>query len=352
MLPQFGFIVAQAGADSHPTTPNNNNNNSSTLGSSSTSHLTKPYPPPTTTTPNDPYYYRHTRSSPPSSLLPPPLPYMYNSSHPPSADYYPPPPPPPRYTPSIYDSPTKQQASAYRPLQPLPPPSSSNNKWHSDTNSYPHWDTLYQAPPPEVLPTKQAPSSVSLDIHSKVLQEDDYSFQRWPEESMTDLNDNKMLRRIREFKDLMTWMDTEFWEQCDDIYREKLQSLQEEIRLIQLGTHSAFKETLMDIELRREKTIEYAEFLKEYELSLSKHQFDQEMSILQEEYQNEKHSLHDLVLQAIDERKRQIREEKEIDADFNVKDLFRDAYARVNTKRNLRKRAGLDRLQNASPSRQ
>ena len=52
-----------------------------------------------------------------------------------------------------------------------------------------------------------------------------------------------------------------------------------------IGTHSAFKETLMDIELRREKTIEYAEFLKEYELSLSKHQFDQEMSILQEEYQ-------------------------------------------------------------------
>ncbi|KAI8371851.1 hypothetical protein BD560DRAFT_395615 [Blakeslea trispora] len=136
------------------------------------------------------------------------------------------------------------------------------------------------------------------------------------------------------------------------IYREKLQSLQEEIRLIQLGTHSAFKETLVDIELRREKTIEYAEFFKDYELSLSKHQFDQEMSILQEEYQNEKHSLHDIVLQAIDERKKQIREDKETDSEFDVKDLFKDAYARVNNKRNLRKRAGLDRLQNASPSRQ
>lgn len=25
-----------------------------------------------------------------------------------------------------------------------------------------------------------------------------------------------MLRRIREFNDLMTWMDSEFWEQCDE----------------------------------------------------------------------------------------------------------------------------------------
>jgi hypothetical protein len=25
-----------------------------------------------------------------------------------------------------------------------------------------------------------------------------------------------MLRRIREYNDLMTWMDNEFWEQCDE----------------------------------------------------------------------------------------------------------------------------------------
>ncbi|KAI8371852.1 hypothetical protein BD560DRAFT_105719 [Blakeslea trispora] len=238
MLPQFGFIVAQAGADSHPTTPNNNNNNTSALGStSSASHLTKPYPPPSTTSSSsthDPYYYRHTRSPPPPSLLPPPLPYMYSNNNSttggplplPSGDYYH---GPPRYQPpSIYDSPTKQQANTYRPLQPLPPPPppqaaiplSSNNKWHSDTammEYHPsnHWhDTpsLYQAPtqdlvPPTLLPPPptqsilqppppppppiQHPSklqqkpSTDINLTSKVVQGDEYmyddpSLQRWP----------------------------------------------------------------------------------------------------------------------------------------------------------------------------
>ncbi|KAI8973727.1 hypothetical protein BDF20DRAFT_883834 [Mycotypha africana] len=47
--------------------------------------------------------------------------------------------------------------------------------------------------------------------------------------------ESKMLRKMREFNDLITWMDNEFWEQCDEIYREKLQSLQEEIKTIQDG---------------------------------------------------------------------------------------------------------------------
>lgn len=51
------------------------------------------------------------------------------------------------------------------------------------------------------------------------------------------------------------------------------------------GTHSAFTETLTDIEMCREQTIQYAEFFKNYELSLSKHQYDQEMSLIQDEFE-------------------------------------------------------------------
>lgn len=51
------------------------------------------------------------------------------------------------------------------------------------------------------------------------------------------------------------------------------------------GTHSAFTETLTDIEMCREQTIHYAEFFKNYELSLSKHQYDQEMSLIQDEFE-------------------------------------------------------------------
>jgi hypothetical protein len=35
-------------------------------------------------------------------------------------------------------------------------------------------------------------------------------------EEPIELNENKMLRRIRESNDLMSRMDTEFWEQCDE----------------------------------------------------------------------------------------------------------------------------------------
>lgn len=42
---------------------------------------------------------------------------------------------------------------------------------------------------------------------------------------------------------------------------------------------------MADIELRREQTIEYAEYFKNYELSLAKYQYDIEMNILQDEYE-------------------------------------------------------------------
>jgi hypothetical protein len=58
-----------------------------------------------------------------------------------------------------------------------------------------------------------------------------------------------------------------------------------------------------------------------------------------------------MVIQSIEERRKQIKEDKE-DFEGDVQDLFRDAYARVNTRRNLRKRTNFDRHHNtSSPSR-
>jgi hypothetical protein len=93
---------------------------------------------------------------------------------------------------------------------------------------------------------------------------------------------------------------------------------------------------MTDIELKRQQSIEYAEYYKNYELSLSKNQYEHEKSILQDEYENERLNLHDMVLQSIEEKKKQIREDKEDATDFDIQDLFRDAYLKVNNKRNLR----------------
>jgi hypothetical protein len=59
-----------------------------------------------------------------------------------------------------------------------------------------------------------------------------------------------------------------------------------------------------------------------------------------------------MVLQAIEEKKKQVREDKDENFEFDVQDLFKDAYAKVNSKRNLRKRFEGTRHHNASPSRQ
>lgn len=57
-----------------------------------------------------------------------------------------------------------------------------------------------------------------------------------------------------------------------------------------------------------------------------------------------------MVLQAIEEKRKQIKEDRE-DTEFDTQDLFRDAYSRVNNKRSLRKRTQFDRHSSASPSR-
>lgn len=107
---------------------------------------------------------------------------------------------------------------------------------------------------------------------------------------------------------------------------------------------------MADIESIREQTIQHADDFKQYALVLHRTQYEQEISVATEEYENEKHNLHDIVLQAIEEKKKLVREDKE--ETFDTKELFRDAYSRIHTKRNLRKRTPFDRHSSASPSRQ
>ncbi|KAI7900543.1 Sds3-like protein [Cokeromyces recurvatus] len=143
-------------------------------------------------------------------------------------------------------------------------------------------------------------------------------------------------------------MDTEFWEQCDEIYREKLDSLQEELRMIQQGTHSAFQESLNDLEKYRDNTIEDALLFKEYEMGVVKQDYDEETGKVEAEYESERNGLMGVLLQIIEEKKKQVtREDGELDLD-----VFKDAYRKLNGRRNLRKTVINGRQsQSQSPSR-
>lgn len=198
MLPQFGFIVAQAGADSHPSSYNS---------TSTPSQLTKPYQPPppspaTTTTISsnsaNNYYNnsnnntRQTSNTPHANALnsthklPPPLPYMYsNNSNTPvistRKDYYQrpyQPAPPPPY----------QNELQYKPLQPVPPPNnnsssnSSSNIWHNSANSNAnesggyqnhHNDPYYHHPRPP--PVWRQQSSIYQQQQQQPKQQEHYT---------------------------------------------------------------------------------------------------------------------------------------------------------------------------------
>ncbi|KAI8878813.1 hypothetical protein K501DRAFT_336517 [Backusella circina FSU 941] len=220
MLPQFGYIVAQAGADSH-TLP----------------------PPPT------------------NASLAPLLnkPFQYNrdfTTHP----FYTRPPSPP---------------SVVAPV--LPPP------------------------PPFVYTTEEP----------KIALESVYSDEE-PEQ-------------VKEYNDLMTWMDNEFWEQTDDIYKEKMDNLKQELESIIKGTHSVFQEILDDYECIRKKTEQDADYFMRYQLGLVGEFYENDVKLIEEEYQTEKKHLHDNLLISIQDQRKQIKEDESHGEEVRVK-------------RNLRKR--------------
>lgn len=114
-----------------------------------------------------------------------------------------------------------------------------------------------------------------------------------------------------------------------------------------LGTHYAYKQSLADLELIREQTTDFAELYQDYELSLIQKQYQQDMKLVNEDYEQEKYSLHDSILQAIEEKRKQVKEDKDEEEEFVAKAIFKDAYQKLSLKRNPRKRTQYD-----SPSRQ
>ncbi|KAI9493921.1 hypothetical protein BDB00DRAFT_821247 [Zychaea mexicana] len=164
------------------------------------------------------------------------------------------------------------------------------------------------------------------------------------------------MRSLRECNDLLTTMNNEFLEHSTVIYHNKLQSLQEELRSIQEGehiswTHEAFMEEIADLEKQREEAIFNAQCLMEYHVSGLKRRYETDVDAAEQDYDLERQHLHDMIVAAIDDRRKMVREDR--DNGVDVKELFRDAYHRVsNSKRSLRKRHLDYRSQSAaSPSR-
>ncbi|KAI8338620.1 hypothetical protein BC941DRAFT_423389 [Chlamydoabsidia padenii] len=160
---------------------------------------------------------------------------------------------------------------------------------------------------------------------------------------------SRRMEHLKEWNQLLTWMDHEFWEQSEEIYHEKLSSLQQELKSLQNDTHVPFRDLVSDLELKRETMIADAECFLNYQLEWMEQLYEEDVAIIEEEYNNKQRHLQDAILAVIEDRKKQVKEEK--DDHLNEKDLIGEAYSRVTNKRTLRKRPPTEHSRNDSRKR-
>ncbi|KAK4518523.1 Aldo_ket_red domain-containing protein [Mucor velutinosus] len=441
MLPQFGYIVAQAGADYYslprsPPPPSSATVSQTSSGSAVTqqpqqpsqSHQQQQQQPPkqqgngsipalapllnnkpfgfssgssgtlpsSTSTPSSsdnyyssnpsngnyntpPYYSRQPSPSPSSSnipLLPPPS-FLYSNAasatvHMASKDIIPK---------AGFQQPNalptlekKKETSWYSPLPPAPLPSATaataNVVPHSgnipaSTHHY-HHHHPHQAPqslPPPPPPPPSSSSSSSLTTHQQLQHhhgshslyhikpnsppqraaspfyerpavDDDRNVQP-VSHSITTWQDKANASKVgarKEYNDLMTWMDNEFWEQADEIYQDKISQLKQELIQIQKGTHSAFREIISDYETKREKSIHDAESFMKYQIAFIDAFYDQDLNALEDEYENERKQLQETLISSIEDKRKQMRDDRE---ENNEEE---SSSSQTRAKRNLRKR--------------
>ncbi|KAI8098036.1 uncharacterized protein B0P05DRAFT_461075, partial [Gilbertella persicaria] len=217
------------------------------------------------------------------------------------ADYYSPPPPP------VHSSVSTQPNN--HSLAPL-----LNNTLRTGSSSSSHDYYKYNSPPPPSPFYSRQPSPSSQPLlpppsflpnmikYQPVLPSlmDQHKKKDWFEKPKK--YEQEPLDTRQDYHDLMTCLDNEFWEQADEIYQEKLMNLQNELVLLQ-------KELIADYELQREKSIQQAECFMKYQISFIEQYFDQDLSALEDEYENERKHLQDTLMTSIEDKRKQIKED-------------------------------------------
>ncbi|CAO3587344.1 unnamed protein product [Absidia cylindrospora] len=333
--------------------------------------------------PHDPYM-DHSYRVPPASASAAPTPPAWNIPPPPPSVYmpshgHPPPPPPPSSSmgaPPPISPGNQQKTTPYSSMSSTnvyqhqqqqhngpPPPSAKTTTATAAHDIHHHHGGLPPPPLPPTATSAAAPAASSTTHHrhyvmaplpstndimttkdapiygsSVHVKQQPPSTTRWNQDDTSGLNEPKMFRRLREYNELMAWMDNEFWEQNDEVYQEKLQSLQKELKSIQEGDHAAFQELVTDLEIIRDQTIESAMCFENYQMTMTKQDLDLDVMLIEEEFKNDSQHLNEVIMLVIDEHRKQIKDDREDTDELDTNGIFREAYTRIQQKRNLRKR--------------
>jgi hypothetical protein len=149
-------------------------------------------------------------------------------------------------------------------------------------------------------------------------------------------------RRRREAVQFMGRIEKEFDQLKDRLYVEKLASLNKDIEQLMDGTLPDFNEQLHALERRRKERLKTIESFYEYQLLCLKLRQECEAQQTEQDYVNDRDSLHERMLAALQERKRKLEEEK---MNMDISSMELTAEDRTQT-RKLRRR-GMEPLLDA-----
>ncbi|KAI9285149.1 Sds3-like-domain-containing protein [Umbelopsis sp. AD052] len=147
-------------------------------------------------------------------------------------------------------------------------------------------------------------------------------------------------KRKREYTDRVVNINSDFMDNYESIYQEKLNALQEDLLAIQQESHPSLRESMADLEKTRQHVIYQARMIMEYHITCTNEQFQAEISSLEDEYTAEKQGMRDMMLNALEEKRKRLRDEKDNENDI-ANDIFFSTHQTRNRKRIMRKRGGI-----------
>ncbi|KAJ2002082.1 hypothetical protein GGI04_003481 [Coemansia thaxteri] len=137
-------------------------------------------------------------------------------------------------------------------------------------------------------------------------------------------------------------IDRETYENEEREYQEKGEEIQNDLAMILRGTHPVFVEGAARLAAERDRALESAEQNHQYLVAMYKRVYTQEREQAEQAFKAEKQIIYDRIAADIDDRRKRLKEDKD-SQDISMDFVF-ESGSRTSSKRNLRKRGGLDSL--------
>lgn len=148
--------------------------------------------------------------------------------------------------------------------------------------------------------------------------------------------DQKKEKKRQEILDRIERFQKEFISRKDEIFKESIRQINQDIKAMREGTHPEYEERLQQLIDKREQTLEKARLYRDYRLECVEKMFDAEQRQVEEDYLAEKQGLKEQMLADMDERRKKLKEDFE---SFDItSDAAMDGNQRYHPQRKLRAR--------------